>query len=182
MLNLLRWSLFSAVCVLFPMPASAADVVLPPGVKVEENPTDAKATKIVLIAGSNYFKPGEHEYIAGCAAAGRSSETDARRGAGAGDRLASEAGDAEGGEVGRDVFRRREEARPADGRPVRSDSEAGRPEGRHRRACTSLSISRKGSATRGRVCLGRRSRTARPSGRTGCMSSRRFRNTRSPAA
>ncbi|MDW4633494.1 hypothetical protein NQ284_27715, partial [Escherichia coli] len=26
------------------------------------------ATKIVLIAGSNYFKPGEHEYIAGCAA------------------------------------------------------------------------------------------------------------------
>lgn len=68
MLNLLRWSLLSAVCVLVSMPAAAADVVLPPGVKVEENPTDAKATKIVLIAGSNYFKPGEHEYIAGCAA------------------------------------------------------------------------------------------------------------------
>jgi hypothetical protein len=50
------------------MPVLAADVVLPPGVKMEENPTDAKATKIVLIAGSNYFKPGEHEYIAGCAA------------------------------------------------------------------------------------------------------------------
>jgi hypothetical protein len=68
MLNLLRWSLLSAVCVLSSMPVLAADVVLPPGVKVEENPTDAKATKIVLIAGSNYFKPGEHEYIAGCAA------------------------------------------------------------------------------------------------------------------
>lgn len=54
--------------VFFPMLASAAEVVLPPGVKVEENPTDPKATKIVLIAGSNYFKPGEHEYIAGCAA------------------------------------------------------------------------------------------------------------------
>ena len=53
---------------LVPSLATAADPGLPPGVKVEENPTDAKATKIVLIAGSNYFKPGEHEYIAGCAA------------------------------------------------------------------------------------------------------------------
>ena len=67
-MTVLRRSLFSVAIVLFPMLASAADVVLPPGVKVEENPADPKATKIVLIAGSNYFKPGEHEYIAGCAA------------------------------------------------------------------------------------------------------------------
>ena len=39
----------------------------PPGVKLEEQPADPKATKIVLVAGSNYFKPGEHEYVAGCA-------------------------------------------------------------------------------------------------------------------
>ena len=40
---------------------------LPPGVNVEEQPADAKAIKIVLIAGSNFFKKGEHEYVAGCA-------------------------------------------------------------------------------------------------------------------
>src|SRR5947209_10251437 len=34
---------------------------------VEQAPSDPKAVKIVLIAGSNYFKPGEHEYIGGCA-------------------------------------------------------------------------------------------------------------------
>lgn len=35
-------------------------------VPVEELPKDPKAAKIVLIAGSTYFKPGEHEYVAGC--------------------------------------------------------------------------------------------------------------------
>jgi type 1 glutamine amidotransferase len=35
--------------------------------KIEEQPTDPKAAKIVLIAGSNFFKMGEHDYIAGCA-------------------------------------------------------------------------------------------------------------------
>src|SRR3954452_12037228 len=34
---------------------------------VEEQPADPKAAKIVLVAGSNYFKAGEHEYVAGCA-------------------------------------------------------------------------------------------------------------------
>lgn len=34
---------------------------------VEVLPTDPKLAKIVLIAGSNFFKPGEHEYVAGCA-------------------------------------------------------------------------------------------------------------------
>jgi hypothetical protein len=41
--------------------AAAAD---PP---VEQQPADAEAAKIVLIAGSNAFKPGEHEYVGGCA-------------------------------------------------------------------------------------------------------------------
>lgn len=43
-----------------------ADPQLPGGFVLEEQPTDAKAVKIVLIAGSNYFKPGEHDYIAAC--------------------------------------------------------------------------------------------------------------------
>lgn len=34
---------------------------------IEVPPSDHKQAKIVLIAGSNYFKPGEHEYVAGCA-------------------------------------------------------------------------------------------------------------------
>lgn len=45
----------------------AADPVGPMGVPVEELPKDPKAVKIVLIAGTNFFKPGEHEYMAGCA-------------------------------------------------------------------------------------------------------------------
>lgn len=40
---------------------------LPPGVQVEQQPADPKATKVVFVAGSNYYKPGEHEYVAGCA-------------------------------------------------------------------------------------------------------------------
>jgi hypothetical protein len=40
---------------------------LPPGFAVEELPKDPKAAKVVLVAGSNYFKAGEHEYVAGCA-------------------------------------------------------------------------------------------------------------------
>jgi type 1 glutamine amidotransferase len=41
---------------------------LPKGVVLEENPKDDKLAKIVFIAGSAFFKPGEHEYIGGCAA------------------------------------------------------------------------------------------------------------------
>jgi hypothetical protein len=46
--------------------ACAVDPKFPDDLDLEEKPTDAKAIKIVLIAGSNYFKPGEHDYIAGC--------------------------------------------------------------------------------------------------------------------
>jgi hypothetical protein len=35
--------------------------------QIEVLPTDSGLTKIVLIAGSNVYKPGEHEYVAGCA-------------------------------------------------------------------------------------------------------------------
>jgi trehalose utilization protein len=34
---------------------------------VEQPPADPKAPKIVLVAGSNFYKAGEHEYVAGCA-------------------------------------------------------------------------------------------------------------------
>ncbi len=34
---------------------------------VEQLPADAKAPKVVLIAGSNFYKTGEHEYVGGCA-------------------------------------------------------------------------------------------------------------------
>jgi trehalose utilization protein len=34
---------------------------------VEETPADPKAPKVVLVAGSNFYKAGEHEYVAGCA-------------------------------------------------------------------------------------------------------------------
>lgn len=44
---------------------SAATVVT--DLPIEVPPSDSKLAKIVLIAGSNYFKPGEHEYVAGCA-------------------------------------------------------------------------------------------------------------------
>jgi trehalose utilization protein len=40
---------------------------LPKGIVLEEQPKDKKAAKIVLVAGSNHFKPGEHEYVGGCA-------------------------------------------------------------------------------------------------------------------
>jgi hypothetical protein len=62
---------FAVAAILFGLTASAALAQptrnLPPGVKLEEQPTDAKATKVVLIAGGNFFKPGEHEYVGGCA-------------------------------------------------------------------------------------------------------------------
>ncbi len=35
---------------------------------VEELPADAKAAKVVLIAGTNFYKPGEHDYVAACRA------------------------------------------------------------------------------------------------------------------
>src|SRR5262245_36845469 len=40
---------------------------LPKGIVLEEQPNDEKAAKILFIAGSNFFKPGEHEYVGGCA-------------------------------------------------------------------------------------------------------------------
>jgi trehalose utilization protein len=51
------------------LPLQAGDKTpkLPKGITLEEQPKDAKLARIVFIAGSNFYKPGEHEYIGGCA-------------------------------------------------------------------------------------------------------------------
>ena len=59
-----RLSLSSVFLLLSLLPARAGERAKVP---LEETPADPKAAKVVLIAGSNYFKPGEHEYVAGCA-------------------------------------------------------------------------------------------------------------------
>lgn len=41
---------------------------LPAGIRIEEEPRGSNLTKIVLVAGSSVYKPGEHDYLAGCAA------------------------------------------------------------------------------------------------------------------
>ncbi|SIN73817.1 Trehalose utilisation [Singulisphaera sp. GP187] len=46
--------------------AAEPAVKLPSGINVEEQPTAPDAVKIVLIAGSSTYKPGEHDYLAGC--------------------------------------------------------------------------------------------------------------------
>ena len=60
-------SLF-AVLLLAAPPLSAAekDPFDQSGVPIEVQPTDAKLTKIVLVAGTPSAKTGEHEYFAGC--------------------------------------------------------------------------------------------------------------------
>lgn len=45
-------------------PVAAAPSASPP---IEQLPTDRASAKVVLVAGSNYYKPGEHEYVATCA-------------------------------------------------------------------------------------------------------------------
>jgi len=47
--------------------APGADPPMPNGHKLEQQPADPNATKIVLVGGSNYFKAGEHDYLAGAA-------------------------------------------------------------------------------------------------------------------
>lgn len=71
----MRWSRLSAMAAVLLLghiglaSAAAAESApsLPRGIVLEESPTAAGATKIVLVAGSNFFKPGEHEYVGGCA-------------------------------------------------------------------------------------------------------------------
>ena len=52
---------------LSPMPAAEPGPKDLPGLPQEEQPRDPKLVKVVLVAGSNFFKTGEHEYVAGCA-------------------------------------------------------------------------------------------------------------------
>jgi hypothetical protein len=68
----LAWLAFPAVMLGLVVHVPAADPPsgLPRGLQLEEQPKDAKQIKIVLIAGSNFFKAGEHEYVGGCAVLG----------------------------------------------------------------------------------------------------------------
>jgi type 1 glutamine amidotransferase len=58
-------ALLPAVMVL-PLPSAEPAQKIPNGLVLEEQPTDPKQIKVVLVAGSNFFKAGEHEYVAGC--------------------------------------------------------------------------------------------------------------------
>lgn len=57
-----------SACLRAALAASFAAAVLPSvsAGPVEEPPADPKAAKVVLVAGSNFYKSGEHEYAAGC--------------------------------------------------------------------------------------------------------------------
>ncbi len=59
-------SLIASAC----CPFSGAGDVRPQGGSLEEQPRTRGQAKIVLVAGSSVYKPGEHEYVAGCAALG----------------------------------------------------------------------------------------------------------------
>src|SRR5712692_10153048 len=65
----MRRLLLSAVLTVYLAPASRADddPFDQSGVPIEVQPTDAKKTKIVLVAGGRSHGPGEHEFFAGCA-------------------------------------------------------------------------------------------------------------------
>lgn len=65
-IRLLAWPLLLAISPSLPSQGAEPKVKLPDGIKVEEPTTDSKAHKIVLIAGSNRVKPGEHDYLNGC--------------------------------------------------------------------------------------------------------------------
>jgi type 1 glutamine amidotransferase len=49
------------------LPAADVDPYDQSGVPLEKEPTDPKAAKIVLVAGSKSHGPGDHEFFAGCA-------------------------------------------------------------------------------------------------------------------
>lgn len=65
----MRSRFFVLAVTFFPLAllTAAEPAKLPPGFALEEMPKDPKAAKVVLVAGSNYFKAGEHEYVGGCA-------------------------------------------------------------------------------------------------------------------
>jgi hypothetical protein len=52
---------------LFPITCTWADGPSRATPPVEQQPADPQAAKVVLIAGSNFYNPGEHEYVGGCA-------------------------------------------------------------------------------------------------------------------
>jgi type 1 glutamine amidotransferase len=60
-------SLFAGPFLAERAPAAENFPRLPAGIVLEEKCADPSLDKIVLIAGSTYFKPGQHEYLGGCA-------------------------------------------------------------------------------------------------------------------
>ena len=61
---------FAATCAFGALACSLLPAADPPAKSappIEQAPADPKAAKIVLVAGSNFFKAGEHEYVGGCA-------------------------------------------------------------------------------------------------------------------
>jgi type 1 glutamine amidotransferase len=65
---MIRWTLL-LLALAMPVRAADPDPFDQSGIPIEEQPTDPRATKIVLIAGlpTPKLKSGEHEYFAGCA-------------------------------------------------------------------------------------------------------------------
>jgi hypothetical protein len=66
--------LLAPLAAALPRPARSAEPAPASGpggrFALEEPPRDPTLARIVLIAGSSVYKPGEHEYLAGCAALG----------------------------------------------------------------------------------------------------------------
>lgn len=65
--RLLVWPLLLSTWPLVPGRAAPPNVMLPSGIVLEDvTAAEPGAAKIVLIAGSNRVKPGEHDYLNGC--------------------------------------------------------------------------------------------------------------------
>lgn len=67
MVRISTWALIAVSAVAMPVNAGDKTPKLPKGITLEQQPRDATLAKIVFIAGSNFYAPGEHEYIGGCA-------------------------------------------------------------------------------------------------------------------
>ena len=111
------------------LPVLAAEPAARPA--IEELPSNPKAAKVVLIAGSNFYKPGEHDYVAGCSVLADLLRQTPGVAPVARPRLAEEARDARRGQGRRLPVRRGGEARRVGRRPCRPGAEARR---RRRRA------------------------------------------------
>jgi hypothetical protein len=65
-LNRCLWAGFAMLLGAMSAAAAEPDLARWNVLAIEQLPTDSKLNKVVLIGGSTSFKPGEHEYVAGC--------------------------------------------------------------------------------------------------------------------